>query len=159
LGLSSPRISRIIADEKKVLDKIISEHAIDVIISDNRFGLYNEKVHSVFITHQLFLKAPVFEGLGSKINQKYISNFDEVWVPDFEEENLSLSGELCHGIPPDSYRDHKNVKYIGPQSRLVEVITDIEKDRYDYLILLSGPEPTRTELEKKLLEKIKTSDK
>lgn len=155
LGLSAPRISQIIADENKLLIKITQENNIDVVISDNRFGLYSEKVHSVFITHQLFLKAPVFENFGSKLNQNYISKFNEVWVPDFENEKESLSGELCHGknLP------HKNIKYIGPQSRLQDVITDIEKDKYDYLILLSGPEPTRNQLEKELLNKIMSSNK
>lgn len=155
LGLSSPRISRIISEERNLLSKIISEHKIDVVISDNRFGLYSEKIHSVFITHQLFLKAPVFENFGSKLNQKYISSFSEVWVPDYEEENKSLSGELSYG----KNLFHKNIKYIGPQSRLKDVITDFEKDKYDYLILLSGPEPTRTQLEEELLKKVKSADK
>ncbi len=154
LGLSSPRISRIITEENQVLEKIISDNKINVIISDNRFGLHSDKIHSVFITHQLFLKAPVFENLGSKINQKYISGFNEVWVPDFEDEAESLSGELSHGK-----HFHTNVKYIGPQSRLKDIITKIEKDKYDYLILLSGPEPARTELEKELLKLIAKSRK
>ncbi len=155
LGLSFPRISQIIAEENKALQNIISENKIDVVISDNRFGLYSDKVHSVFITHQLFLKAPVFENFGSKINQNYISKFNEVWIPDYEEESKSLSGELSHG----NISFHKNVKYIGPQSRLADVITDVEKDKYDYLILLSGPEPARGVLEKTLFEKVKQSDK
>lgn len=155
LGLSAPRITRIITNENKVLQKIISENKIHVVISDNRFGLYSEKIHSVFITHQLFLKAPVFENFGNKLNQKYISNFNDVWVPDFEEENKSLSGELSRG----ANLFHKNIKYIGPKSRLNDVITDFEKDKYDYLILLSGPEPTRTQLEDELLKKVKSSDK
>ncbi|HWY12187.1 MAG TPA: glycosyltransferase [Bacteroidia bacterium] len=159
MGLSAPRISRIITDENKVLDKIITENKIDVAISDNRFGLHSDKIHSVFITHQLFLKAPVFENFGQSINQKYITKFNEVWIPDFENEQESLSGELSHGKHPDSYRGHENVKYIGPQSRLNDVIIDFEKDKYDYLILLSGPEPTRTVLEKGLLKKIKSSGK
>jgi uncharacterized protein (TIGR00661 family) len=154
LGLNVPRISQVIADENKLLIKITQENNIDVVISDNRFGLYSEKVHSVFITHQLFLKAPVFENFGSKLNQNYISKFNEVWVPDFENEKESLSGELCHGNI-----FHKNIKYIGPQSRLQDVITEVEKDKYDYLILLSGPEPTRTQLEEELLKKIKLSNK
>jgi len=154
LGLSSPRIFRIISDENKLLKKIISENKIDVVISDNRFGLYSEKIHSVFITHQLFLKAPVFENFGSKLNQKYISDFNEVWVPDFESEKESLSGELSHGN-----LFHKNIKYIGPKSRLADVITDIKRDKYDYLVLLSGPEPTRTVLEEELWIKVKSADK
>lgn len=155
LGLSAPRISKMISAENKFLGEIISENKIDVVISDNRFGLYSEKIHSVFITHQLFLKAPVFENFGSKLNQNYISKFNEVWVPDFENEKECLSGELSRG----KNLFHKNIKYIGPQSRLLDVITDIEKDKYDYLILLSGPEPTRTELEKELLKLIAKSPK
>lgn len=154
LGLSAPRISQIITDENKILVKIIEEHKIDIVISDNRFGLYNEKVHSVFITHQLFLKAPVFENFGSRVNQKYILKFNEVWVPDYESEKESLSGELSHGN-----FFYKNVKYMGAQSRLKDVITDFEKDRYDYLILLSGPEPARTVLEEELWKKAKSSGK
>lgn len=147
LGLSSPRIYRIISDENKLLEKIISENKIEVVISDNRFGLHNEKAYSVFVTHQLFLKAPVFEGLGNKINQKYVLKYNEVWVPDYEDENISLSGELSHG-------KHfcNTVRYIGPKSRLQDIITEVEKDKYDYLFLLSGPEPQRTILETSLLK-------
>jgi spore coat polysaccharide biosynthesis predicted glycosyltransferase SpsG len=157
LGWSAPRISGVIKEECKILEKIIVENKIDIVISDNRFGLYSDKIHSVFITHQLFLKAPVFENFGNKINQKYILKFNEVWVPDLDGSGSSpesLSGELSHGK-----HFHKNVKYIGAQSRLQDVITEIEKDKYDYLVLLSGPEPSRSELEKILLEKLKSSDK
>jgi hypothetical protein len=85
------------------------------------------------------------EGLGRKINQNYISNFSEVWVPDLENEAESLSGELSHGK-----HFHPNVKYIGPQSRLKTIETTFENNRYDLLILLSGPEPSRTQLENEL---------
>jgi hypothetical protein len=132
------------------------------VISDNRFGLYSEKVHTVFITHQLFLKAHVFENFGSQLNQSYISKFNEVWVPDHDGSAgspESLSGELSHGNFPDSYRGHQDIKYIGPQSRLKDVVTEVEKDKYDYLVLLSGPEPTRTELEKGLLKLVSLSKK
>jgi len=154
LGLSAPRISAVIKAENEALKTIIENHAVDIIISDNRFGLYSEKIHSVFITHQLFLKTPVFENSASKINQNFIRRFHEVWVPDYEHEAESLSGELSHGK-----HFHKNVKYIGPQSRLADVIATTEGDTYDYLVLLSGPEPSRTELEKKVFEKVISSGK
>lgn len=154
MGLSSRRITAIISEENRILNNIIAENKVNVVISDNRFGLYNRNIHSVFVTHQLFLKAPVFEGLGNTINRKYISNFNEIWVPDFENEKESLSGELSHGA-----LFHKHVKYIGAQSRLADVITNIEAEKYDYLVLLSGPEPSRAILEKMLLEKIRISEK
>jgi predicted glycosyltransferase len=161
LGLNYPRLSRIIASEKNLLEKIINENKIDVVISDNRFGLYSSKAHCVFITHQLFLKAPAFQRLAQSVNRKYILKYDEVWVPDYDQEGNStgsatgnLSGELSHGV-----HFHKNVKYIGPKSRLQEVICEVEKNKYDYLILLSGPEPGRTILEETLLKKAKGSTK
>ncbi|HRD39445.1 MAG TPA: glycosyltransferase [Bacteroidia bacterium] len=162
LGISYPKISKIIANENKLLEKIINDYKIDVVISDNRFGLHSKNAHCVFITHQLFLKAPVFENFAQKQNKKYILNFDEVWVPDYETSDAStssasvknLSGELSHGT-----HFHKNVKYIGPQSRLTDVICEVEKNKYEYLILLSGPEPGRTTLENELLLKAKNSTK
>lgn len=159
LGLSAPRIKKVIRDENKLLSKIIAENKIDIVISDNRFGLYADEIQSVFVTHQLFLKAPVFENFGSKMNQNYISNFHEVWVPDYENTNECLSGELAHQKQASSFLVNKHLKYIGPQSRLLDVNTSIENDKYDYLILLSGPEPSRSELENKLLKTVSGSKK
>ena len=36
--------------------KNIKEYKIDAVISDNRFGMYNKKVPTVYITHQLVIK-------------------------------------------------------------------------------------------------------
>ncbi len=154
LGTSYPKISGIIKKEHQLLDKLIDEKKLDVVISDNRFGLYNKKAHCVFMTHQLFLKAPVFENFAQSINKKYILKFNNIWVPDFEKEQESLSGELSHGK-----HYHSHVKYIGPKSRLSDVIFEVEKNKYDYLILLSGPEPGRTTLENELLKKVENSNK
>lgn len=143
LFLDSPRIFSLIKKEKTLLEKIIDEHKIDVVISDNRFGLHSKKVKSIFITHQLFLKTPFANSYAQNINKKYILNFDEVWVPDFEDEKRSLSGELSHGK-----HFHKNIKYIGPQSRLAK---GIQQNKYDGLFLLSGPEPQQSILKNELL--------
>lgn len=148
LILKYPEVVGIIKEEHRALEMIVSENKVDVVISDNRFGLHSKRTHNVFITHQLFLKAPVFEGFGNRINQNYISNFQEVWIPDFENEIECLSGELSHGK-----HFHNNVKYIGPQSRLKDIPVPYEKNKYDYLFLLSGPEPTRNELEVSLILK------
>lgn len=143
LFLDTPRILSVIKKEKKLLKEIIRNHKIDVVISDNRFGLHSKKVKSIFITHQLFLKTPFANSYAQKINRKYILNFDAIWIPDYEEEKRSLSGELSHGI-----HFHKNVTYIGPQSRLVK---GIEEKKYDGLFLLSGPEPQQSILKNELL--------
>jgi len=132
--LDWPRINKVIKSENELLKKIIETNRIDCVISDNRFGLYSKSTYSIFITHQLFLKSPFLSSLAQYVNKKLILNFDEVWVPDYEQESLSLSGELSHGK-----HFHSNVKYIEPKSRLEKKQT-IEI-KYDYLILLSGPQP------------------
>ncbi len=148
LFFSRSKILKIIEQENKLLNELISKNKIDIVISDNRFGMYSKKIKSVFITHQLFLKAPIFSALAQKINKKFILNFNEVWVPDFAENKNSLSAELSHG-----QHFHSNVKYIGPLSRL-EKLTGVEK-KYDYLFLISGPEPQQTIFKDLLIEKTK----
>lgn len=134
LFLDAPKILNTIKKENKLLEELITKHKIDVVISDNRFGLHSKNAHCIFITHQLFLKTSVATKFAQNINKKYILNFDEVWVPDGEDESKSLSGDLSHGI-----HFHKNVKYIGVLSRLQK--NNTTEKIYDYLFLISGPEP------------------
>jgi hypothetical protein len=145
LSAEWPRIAGVIRSEKKALSKIIDVHKIDVVISDNRFGLHSSKAHNIFITHQVFIKAPFAQSFAHRMNKSYIMNFDEVWIPDFEDDEKNLSGELSHGR-----HFHSGVKYIGPQSRLQKISSE---NTFDYLFLISGPEPQRSIFEDLLLEK------
>lgn len=138
-----------IGTEHELLKSIVKEHQVDVVISDNRFGLWHPNVHTIFITHQLYLKAPVFAGIAGRINRKYMKRFNELWVPDFEDAANSLCGELSHGAVPV----HPIIKYIGPQSRLYDMEHAASSRSNRYLALLSGPEPQRTMLENILLSK------
>ncbi len=149
-----PRIDAVIKSEKKVLEKIIFEEKVDVVISDNRFGLYNKNVNSIFVTHQLKLKAPFGNGFANHLNKKYIHNFTEVWVPDYENESERLSGELS-----DSGEIKIPVKYVGPLSIFEKTNNNTDTIKYDYLFLLSGEEPQRGILEKLLCEKFRETDK
>ncbi len=158
---SSPKILWGIHKEHQFLKKIIKKHKIDIVISDNRYGLWNKNAHSIFITHQLWIKSPkklcFFEPFINKINHRFINKYNECWVPDLEGEN-NLAGELSHpGKKP------QNVKYIGILSRFKSEprknLTGFEKpDRfkaeYDILVILSGPEPQRTILEDILTQQI-----
>ncbi|MBL7918696.1 MAG: hypothetical protein JNJ40_00190 [Bacteroidia bacterium] len=143
-----PGISTIIKQENAVLQEITLKHKINVVISDNRFGMYSKNIHSIFITHQVFLKTPFAKGIAQGINKNYILNFDEVWIPDLESEKESLSAELSHGK-----HFHPQIKYIGPQTRLKKIIS--LQIRYDHLFLLSGPEPQHSVLREKLILKAK----
>jgi predicted glycosyltransferase len=66
-----------------------------------------------------------------------------VFVPDYEEPNLT--GILSHGL---RYVPREKVQYIGILSHLHK--RDVAED-VDYFISLSGPEPQRRVLEKRVL--------
>ena len=93
------------------MKKIIEENNIDKLVSDNRYGLYSDKIESIIKTHQLYVKAPLGEKIAHKKIEKLISNFDECWIPDIEGE-LNLSGDLSH-LKPFKQKH----KFIGPLSR------------------------------------------
>ncbi|MBK7817594.1 MAG: hypothetical protein IPJ60_08605 [Sphingobacteriaceae bacterium] len=88
LGTQYTKVLKAIKSEHEIVEEYIAVHNINVVISDNRYGLF---------------------GL--------------------------------------------NCKYIGPLSRLEKREAEI---RYDYLFLLSGPEPTQTDLLKSVIDKLKS---
>lgn len=142
LFLSVPSIISAVKKERKIIAELIEDENLSGIISDNRFGVFNKKVPSVYITHQLNVLSGKTTSLTSKIHQKIIEQFDECWVPDVETEP-NFSGMLGHLNKP-KYA----LKYLGILSRFKKQKTTI---KYDLLVLLSGPEPQRTLLENKFL--------
>lgn len=140
-----PKILWNIKKENATLEDIIKEYRIDGVISDNRFGLYSKKVPCVFITHQLEIKTPSFTESIRNFNYQYINKFDACWVMD--DEKINLAGTLSK---PNSLPN--NTHYIGIQSRFEK--QEIEK-KYDFLAIVSGPEPQRTILEKGLIRALK----
>lgn len=139
--LNSPRMISAILRERKLVRKVVALHNIDGIISDNRLGVRSRKVPSVFITHQLKVLTGNTTWLSTKMHQYIINQFDECWVPDVNTIP-NLSGKLGH-----LEKDPKNVKYIGPLSRLQKRKAT---SKYNLMVILSGPEPQRTLLEEKL---------
>src|ERR1019366_5512486 len=104
---SIPKIVNGIYKEHQILKKIIKEKKIDIVISDNRFGLWNKKIKSIFITHQLMIKTLFAEKLLHRINLYFIKKYDECWVPDVECAS-NLSGDLSH-----KYSLIKNTFFVG----------------------------------------------
>jgi UDP:flavonoid glycosyltransferase YjiC (YdhE family) len=131
--------------EHQLLQEIQETEQFDVIISDNRYGLYLQDVQSILITHQLHIKTPFFSGIINAQLRKWLNKFNAIWVPDFE--GSVLSGEL-------SNVDFSNKKYVGILSRFTH--DENATPSHDYLYLLSGPEPQRTVLEKRLSQVIRT---
>lgn len=150
LLLGTTKILDAIRKEKRLTKKIVKEYDICGIISDNRFGVRSRSTKNVFITHQLTVLSGATTFLSSSLHREYIKKFDQCWVPDIEGFQ-NLSGILGHpSVKP------QNIKYIGTLSRFEK--RDIPRV-YNYLFLLSGPEPQRFILENILLEKLKSSDK
>ncbi len=142
-----PKMAWATGREHLAIEKLVADRKIDRIISDNRYGCFSKKIPSVILTHQLNLMVPgaAFQWLANQFLAKALSKFDEVWVPDFPGET-NLSGALSHGKTHDF-----PVEFVGPLSRMRPA--DIAARReYDIAVVLSGPEPQRTFLEKKLME-------
>lgn len=146
----TPKLLKAIKAEKKFTEQLIEHYKIDGIISDNRLGVYNKQVPSVFITHQINVLSGSTTKISSKLHQHIIKKYTQCWVPDQQNEP-SLSGVLGH-------LDHYNptIKYIGPLSRFekIDMPTTI-----DILLLISGPEPQRTLLQEKLLSEFQNTNK
>lgn len=136
-------VSKAIRSEFVFTAEIIKKYNIELIISDNRYGVFSNNIRSILITHQINLMMP--RGYGfikpftQKKNKKYFSNFNEIWVPDFEGDE-NLSGALSHGISLSV-----PISFIGPQSRFVK--SKPLKKIYNLTFILSGPEPERTHFE------------
>lgn len=148
-----PNILNAIEYEHSWLKKTVEEKQVDLVISDNRYGMYHNRVPSIIITHQLRVKAPLswMEGAIQRVVFKYINRFSACWIVDAQGD-INLGGKLSHpGEMPATRAD-----YLGPLSRfeLEENTEDI-----DVLILLSGPEPQRSLLENLLISQLPLAGK
>jgi uncharacterized protein (TIGR00661 family) len=151
----SPSLIRSYFRERQDLKKIIRLEDPDIIVSDNRYGLWNRDRYCIFITHQLRIILPpqlrFISGQLNRIIRKQAEKFNECWIPDFELHN-GLAGQLSH--PP---RLPVNAHYIGtlsrfsvpPRQREIPLPAD-----FDIMVALSGPEPQRTILEETIIEQV-----
>lgn len=150
-----PRLLRFAVQDHAKLKQIVQAEHFDLIISDNRFGLYNAAVRSVYITHQLHIALPHrlqwLEPVAQWLHRCIYKHYDEVWVPDYAESSASLSGKLSHPSTSSS------VRYINPLSRFQGIVLTEERPTLFTkgaftLCLLSGPEPQRSLLESHLMD-------
>ncbi len=146
LLLQTPKILKAVKKEKHVIATYIQKSNVVGIISDNRFGVRSPEIPSVYITHQINVLSGIFTFFTSKIHQQIMKKFDECWIPDCIEKP-TLSGKLSH-----VQKNGINTKRIGILSRFKQENKLIEND---VLIVLSGPEPHRKNLETKLLQEFK----
>lgn len=143
--------------ERIWLRKAIKRLRIDLVISDNRYGMRSSRVKCVIITHQLKPKIPspfqFTEPFVSKLIYRWLSHFDEVWIPDNIDKNR-LSGELTEN------KTLSNIRYIGPLSRFYNLPDITPCNDYELVCIVSGPEPHRTILAdeaERLIRRINTN--
>jgi len=156
LLLKTPLLLYHIIREHFLLKKIIHEHAIDIVISDNRFGLWNRKVTTVYVTHMPLIPFPkpvrFLEFIGVLLHRTIIKKYSICFIPDLPGD-LNLSGRLSHGIKlPD------NVRYIGILSRFKCDAPSSNANTVNFKhnsVILSGPEPQREILKQKLTRLLK----
>ena len=150
--LQVPKIRRSISNEHRWLDQKLDTNHWDLIISDNRYGLYTSRTRTVFITHQLGIISG-FGKLGDTVLRtmlyRWVNRFDTCWIPDAEGD-LNIAGKLSH-----PFSMPKHYAFIGPLSRLDKKPPLTEGH---LLVLLSGPEPQRTILENKIIHQLSDID-
>ena len=142
-----PKISKAIVEEHRTVAGILARINVDLIISDNRYGVYSSELKSILLTHQL--NAPKANAIQRSIFRKQIEKwakpFNEIWIPDYVDKKLS--GKIS------DYRGNQKLNFIGPLSRFTK--TQVDDKAHEILILLSGPEPSRTTLENTLADLLK----
>lgn len=183
ITLLSPLLLVEIFAEHIMLRRITKRIRPDIIISDNRYGLWIRGIPSILVTHQLNIRLPrlarFLEYPASLVLRLLCSRFNRCWIPDFPGKP-NLSGDLSH-----RYRLPVNAAFIGALSRLTrttrekrpepggEMTFPVSFPRPDtelsgriihaglppvkklkLVILLSGPEPQRSSLQKIILKQV-----
>ena len=153
-----PKILRFARQNHKRVESLSREMDIDLIFSDNCFGVYSSFCENVYITHQLHICLPKgwkwLEPLASWVHSRLYKNYEQVWVPDKEKGDI-LSGVLGHPAKRD-----ERVIYIGPLSRFINgERLAVSGERYDVVAVLSGLEPQRSIFEEEIVNRFVDSDK
>lgn len=141
------------------LKNIISNHKIDIVVSDNRFGLWNRKIRTVYITHMPRIPFPAgfrcLEGMGIRCHRFIMKKYNLCLIPDLPGEN-NISGRLSHGVKLPG-----NTIYSGILSRfsIGDDISGPDSESFPHnTVILSGPEPQRSILRNKLVRIMKDHD-
>jgi spore coat polysaccharide biosynthesis predicted glycosyltransferase SpsG len=133
--------------------KIIRQYHINILISDNRFGLWNNEIVTVYLTHMLVIPMPkafrFMEIAGMLLHRAVIKKYNYCFIPDLPG-HLNISGRLSHtGKLPS------NVRFIGILSRFtIQGMASCEEPgRFSHnTIIISGPPPQSEILQEKLSE-------
>ncbi|HAG15596.1 MAG TPA: hypothetical protein DCG69_03600 [Bacteroidales bacterium] len=151
LVMQIPRIKLAIFREYFQLKKLVKKYAIDVVISDSRFGLHNRKTRNYIISHQLNIIYPknlrIFGKALSAVNRFLLNQFTACLIPD--THNHIFAGQLS--INPAIRNQH----FIGLLSRFSLLNKrPLSVQKFQFVFVLSGPEPQRSILENIFVEQL-----
>ncbi len=159
LLLKTPVLLYHIVLEHYKLKRIIRENSIDVVISDNRFGLWNKRIKTVYVTHMPLIPFPrllrFLEFIGVILHRVIIKKYSLCFIPDLPGE-LNVSGRLSHNLKLPG-----NTRYIGILSRFTDLNFVLYQNPFKnphITVILSGPEPQRSVLQQKLYNLLKDKD-
>lgn len=147
-----PAMVKQIQKEHQVIEQLAEDSAFDLIISDNRFGVYSHKVPSIFISHQLRSNVPkeveLLEKMTELFNEYYHKKYAHVIVSDNPPGKLSLTGKLGKANRPVT---QQKAYYAGILSSIER--RDVPED-IDYLVSISGPQEQKQGFRKPILKQI-----
>jgi len=136
--------------------RIIRDHSIDILISDNRFGLWNKDIKTVYVTHMPVIPFPgafrFLECIGIKLHTAVIRRYSMCFIPDLPGD-VNLTGRLTHSTTlPD------NTRFIGVLSRFIGSECQNMESNFSSphnCVIISGPPPQSEILRKKLIKVLK----
>lgn len=135
--------------DHSLIKAMVKVYGIDLVISDNRFGLWGCGVKTMYMTHQLMIKMPrglkFMEKPVHLLHKHIIKKYDRCLIPD--SLDVRLAGDLAHKYPLP-----ENAEFIGICSRFKK---EGRKTYCNVLILLSGPEPQRSMFEQEMIQRYK----
>lgn len=150
------RFQKAIKRENRLLQYYINEYNIDIVISDSRLGLSSDKAYCIYLSHYFHLKLGMGKFVDNfvfKLYTRYLSRFDECWIPDFEGEK-NLSGSLSHplNLSIPTY-------YINPISRFSGSLEEecSNQDQIDILAVITGDKSKRKQLQDLIISQLKNT--
>lgn len=148
LGIALKILQRTYSENRSI-KHLVKELDIDIIISDNRYGLYHKKLKTILITHQLWIQFPSpfkpFEFLGRWFVRYQAQKFTECWIPD-SPKNFKYSGKLSQ-----PRKMPNNIRFIGLLSRFHGLTVSQQAITWDLVGVVSGPEPNRKQFEEAII--------
>jgi len=143
LVLQLPKMLFSAIREHYLIKKIVFANGVDIIVSDNRYGLFCKHAHSVIVTHQISPVLPPMLRWAEYplyfVIRTILLQFNECWIPDYADAQQNLSGKLSH-----RFRLPKNARFVGLLSRFNQKNVPKERpssEKYELVVVLSGPEP------------------